>query len=153
MIPMQVFKGCSQLGYVALPEGVTEIGNDAFNACHSLVTVKLPSTVTALKWACFIYCRGLAYIEIPDSVATIEHYVFSYCPNLKRVTIGKGIETLWGGLDLSLGLKELIFRGDAPKAPANIDKCKEATIYRQPGAKGWGSTWGGRPVRLLNEKP
>ncbi len=153
VIPKQIFKGCSKLGYIALPEGVTEIGNDAFNACHSLITIKLPSTVTALKWACFIYCRGLTHIEIPNSVTLIEHYVFSSCPNLSRVTIGKGIKSLWGGLDLSPSLKELIFLGDAPKAPANIDKCKEAIVYRQPEAKGWGSTWGGLPVRLIGEKP
>ena len=27
------------------------------------------------------------------------------------------------------------------------------TIYRKLEAKGWGETWGGRPVKLISEKP
>ena len=45
------------------------------------------------------------------------------------------------------------FLGDAPKEGQNIFTRSTPTIYRKPEAKGWGDTFGGRPVKLISEKP
>ena len=45
------------------------------------------------------------------------------------------------------------FLGDAPKAGERVFYQATPTIYRKPEAKGWGDTWGGRPVKLIGEKP
>jgi hypothetical protein len=47
----------------------------------------------------------------------------------------------------------VIFLGDAPKDVAEVFSESTPTIYRKPEAKGWGETFGGRPVKLISEKP
>jgi len=50
-------------------------------------------------------------------------------------------------------LTAVTFLGDAPKAGREVFKYATPTIYRKPEAKGWGETFGGRPVKLISEKP
>jgi len=45
------------------------------------------------------------------------------------------------------------FLGNAPKAGIFVFEGATPTIYRKPEAKGWGETWGKRPVKLISEKP
>jgi hypothetical protein len=66
----------------------------------------------------------------------------------KTVTsIGEGA---FGGCT---SLTAVTFLGDAPKAGDEVFSSATPTIYRKPDAKGWGDTWGGRPVKLISEKP
>ncbi|MDC0201576.1 leucine-rich repeat domain-containing protein [Verrucomicrobia bacterium] len=74
---------------------------------------------------------GLTSIIIPDGVTSIEYNVFENCTSLTSVT----------------------FLGDAPKEGKEAFKKANPTIYRKPEAKGWGDAWGGRPVKLISEKP
>ena len=77
------------------------------------------------------------------------------------VTIGDGIMKIGDGVFQNCGnLKTVIFLGDAPKVGKNTfriwgggPKVATVTIYRKPEAKGWGDTFGGRPVKLISEKP
>jgi hypothetical protein len=50
-------------------------------------------------------------------------------------------------------LTAVTFLGDAPKEGKEVFEDVTPTIYRKPEAKGWGDTWGGRPVKLISEKP
>jgi len=50
-------------------------------------------------------------------------------------------------------LTTVTFLGDAPKEGKEVFKDTTPTIYRKPEAKGWGDTFGGRPVKLISEKP
>ena len=52
-----------------------------------------------------------------------------------------------------MGLKAVTFLGAAPKEGSDVFKGATPTIYRKPDAKGWGDTFGGRPVKLIGEKP
>ena len=65
---------------IAIPEGVTELGIDAFCGCTSLAKISLPSTLTKVGMCAFYDCPMLNSIVIPASVATIENNVFGYCP-------------------------------------------------------------------------
>lgn len=48
----QLFRGCSRVERMVLPESITEIGNNAFNGCSSLVSIVLPqSLVTVADYA------------------------------------------------------------------------------------------------------
>jgi len=50
-------------------------------------------------------------------------------------------------------LTAVTFLGDAPKIARGAFGASTPTIYRKPEAKGWGETWGKRPVKLISEKP
>ncbi len=81
--------------------------------------------------AVFASYRSLTSVTIPSSVTSIGDGAFWDCSSLTAVT----------------------FFGDAPKAGEEVFKEAPPTIYRKPDAKGWGDTWGGRPVKLISEKP
>ncbi|MDB4720721.1 hypothetical protein OAF65_03315 [Verrucomicrobiales bacterium] len=50
-------------------------------------------------------------------------------------------------------LTAVTFLGAAPKVGRRVFSRATPTIYRKPEAKGWGNTFGGRPVKLISEKP
>jgi hypothetical protein len=85
----------------------------------------------------------------------MTEYAFDYCSGLTRVTIGKNINNIKSSVfQRCSSLSTIMFRGDAPKVYGNFSsKNNDLTIYRKPDAKGWGDTWGGRPVKLISEKP
>lgn len=52
------------------------IGNNVFKDCTSLNTITIPETVITLGSNCFENCINLTYIKIPNSVTTLYEYVF-----------------------------------------------------------------------------
>ncbi|MCR4823004.1 MAG: leucine-rich repeat domain-containing protein [Treponema sp.] len=61
----------SSLISIEIPEGVTEIGRQAFGGCVNLEKVILPSTIKKIGNRAFIECGSLKEIVIPDSVKSI----------------------------------------------------------------------------------
>lgn len=55
---------------VALPEGITEIGEGAFSYCTSLSSLNIPSTVTTIGASAFANCTALTALEIPSGVTS-----------------------------------------------------------------------------------
>ena len=110
---------------------VINIGGAAFWGCASLTSITIPDSVTSIGSGDFYGCTSLTSITIPNSVTSIGFQAFYGCESLTTVT----------------------FLGDAPKEGEEVFKDATPTIYRKPEAKGWGETWGGRPVKLISEKP
>lgn len=70
------------LSELQIPEGVTEIEEDAFMLCTALTSISIPNSVTEIGRLAFCGCTGLASINIPDSVTEIGERAFEGCPNL-----------------------------------------------------------------------
>ena len=76
--------GCYE-GYT-VPEGVTEIGEDAMQ--YSTFTgLTLPSTLVKIGRAAVFACPDLAEVNIPASVTSIGSYGFAYCENMEKVVM------------------------------------------------------------------
>ena len=88
------FKGCTSLEEVSIPDGVTRIGHSAFEYCRSLKAIVIPDSVVTIGSSAFRYCVSLKAIEIPDSVIRIGDFAFYYCTNLKNVTIGNSVTSI-----------------------------------------------------------
>lgn len=72
---------------VTIPEGITEIGPEAFSDCAWLKTVSLPESVTTIGQAAFMACISLTSINMPDSITTIGARAFKRCYSLRPFRI------------------------------------------------------------------
>ena len=71
-------------GDVAIPEGITKIGWNAFEGCANLTSVTIPAGVTEIGGGAFDGCAKLTSVTIPEGVTEIERSAFDGC---KKLTI------------------------------------------------------------------
>ena len=76
---------------VTIPDGVKEIGIEAFSWCKELTTVEVPDSVTRICNCAFLQCKKLQSVRIPDGVTTIETAAFSNCEKLTSINIPDGV--------------------------------------------------------------
>ena len=148
------FEGCDRLKSITIPDSVTSIGEGAFFNCSSLTSITIPDSVTSSGAYAFFGCSSLTSIAIPDSVTSIGVRAFAVCRNLTSITIPDSVTSIetYAFFGCS-SLTAVTFLGDAPKAGLLVFEGATPTFYRKTDAKGWGDTWGGRPVKLISEKP
>ena len=73
--------------HIVIPDGVTEIGHDAFRRCYTVTSVTIPESVSIIGESAFEFCTNLASITIPDSVTEIKSRAFYECTGLTSVVI------------------------------------------------------------------
>jgi hypothetical protein len=114
-------------GHYTIPDGVTSIGDHAFIQCARLTSVTIPDSVTSIGSLAFRDCYGLKSVRIPDSITKIKMGAFSDCSNLTSI----------------------IFEGNAPfsfSVDAFSSVPKDAKIFINREATGFGKTFGGFPI-------
>ncbi|MBP3367590.1 MAG: leucine-rich repeat domain-containing protein [Treponema sp.] len=83
-----VLKSCRYVkGDVIIPDGVTEIGKNAFYSCYGLTSITIPNSVTAIGRWTFSHCSNLTNITISGSVTKIGEEVFRSCEKLKTIYV------------------------------------------------------------------
>lgn len=99
-IPNACFSYCCFLSstkgaVIDIPEGITEIGLDAFEMTYYVSKVTLPSTLTKIGSYAFYYCgynsssssNVLTTLVIPSGVTSIGTGTFSYMKTLTEITV------------------------------------------------------------------
>lgn len=71
-----IFKNCTALNDVVLPDDMLYLGNNMFEKCTSLESIKLPENLQELGDYCFKGCSKLASLNIPESIKRIGKYCF-----------------------------------------------------------------------------
>ena len=77
--------GCT--GDVVIPDGVTEIGAEAFALTEyydyeSIHSVVLPDSIRTIRAGAFAYCKDLEDINFPEGLKIIEKSAFYGCDNM-----------------------------------------------------------------------
>jgi len=117
-------------GSYAIPEGVANIGFEAFGGCARLTGIKIPDTVTTIAPAAFDSCSNLTSVTIPSSVTSLGGIAFNYANRLNGV----------------------YFLGNAPPDAGSEflgvlnARHTNTAVYYLPGTLGWGATYGGLPT-------
>ena len=83
------FLGCDSLTSVTIPEGVTSIEDWAFYGCDSLTSVTIPEGVTSIGYEAFAWCDALTSVTIPSSVTFIGERAFAVCADELTLTVPK----------------------------------------------------------------
>lgn len=90
--------GWNYIKSVAIPNGVTEIGNYSFRNMESIETVDIPNSVTTIGSSAFSYCNNLKSVSMTDSVTDIGEYAFTGCAKLTSVSLSNELTSLPYGL-------------------------------------------------------
>ena len=96
-IGSSVFKNCTTLKSLRMPNSITEIGDNAFYGCSSLTSIIIPNSVTSIGKSAFSNCSSLISITIPDGVTSIGTNTFSECTSLISITIPDGVTSIGTG--------------------------------------------------------
>ncbi|MBR0519161.1 leucine-rich repeat domain-containing protein, partial [bacterium] len=97
-IDNEIFKDCSNLKTVTIPDTVTEIGDSAFENCKSLERINIPDSITKIGSRAFANCKSLNNIEIPNSVTQIGSKAFGACISRINAVIPNNITKIEEGL-------------------------------------------------------
>jgi hypothetical protein len=145
--------GCAPgaVGTYNIPNGITNIGPDAFGASSGVSGVTIPDSITNIGVEAFSGFHGQR-IVIPNRVVNISTNAFVGCALMYTITIGSGVTNIEdSAFDGCTNLHSAFFLGNAP--PIGNDVFFNdlfATIYYLPQTTGWGPTLGGRPTTPWN---
>ena len=76
---------------ITLPDGVTELEDNAFFGCKNLVSVSLPNSIKKIGRCAFLGCNTLRDVVIPEGVTEIADQTFIACPSLQSVVIPNNV--------------------------------------------------------------
>lgn len=98
-IATMAFCGTSLTGTLVLPNGVQDIGINAFSDCSGLTgELILPKSLVRIEYGAFMRCNGFyGALEIPDLVTDIQSMAFSQCSGFTSLKLPDNLETLGSG--------------------------------------------------------
>lgn len=79
---------------VQIPDGVTEIKDNAFKNCVSLEKVSIPESCKTLGKSIFEECKLLTDVNIPDGVTEIPEKAFYNCISIKKLDLPQTVERI-----------------------------------------------------------
>lgn len=85
------FAQCTKITNITMPKSLKIINNEAFNNCTSLQNISIPYGVTKIPEFCFTQCENLQNIEIPDTVYKICRYAFNDCSKLETINFSENV--------------------------------------------------------------
>ena len=92
-VPEYFFRGCGKLSSVTFNGEITSIGMSAFTGCGAL-TLALPESLTEIGASAFNGCSSFTNVTVPDTVTTLGESVFANCVNLTDVTLPVNITAI-----------------------------------------------------------
>ncbi len=99
-------------GSYKIPDGVENIGDEAFYHCAGLTSVTISDSVTNIGWAAFSNCTGLTSVVIPDGITLLDNYMFYECSGLKSITIPDSVTNIkFGAFYNCIGLTDVYYTG------------------------------------------
>ena len=106
-----VFRGCSSLESIVLPDNISFIGGLAFSGCTNLEAIVLPSSLSVTQTNMFSGCTSLKTVTIPDGMTVISSYMFRDCSSLKELDLPESVTLIGWGAFMGCKLDRLVIRG------------------------------------------
>lgn len=94
LIQTATFYGCTRMTDVKLPDGIVEIGDNAFIYCRHLGRINLNEGLEVIGESAFYGCEGMNSIELPSTLKSIGEAAFYGCYSLLSIKIPAGVTVL-----------------------------------------------------------
>ena len=95
-------------GDVTIPDGVTEIGSNAFENCEALTGIAIPASVTKIGMSAFSGCTGLKDVQLSKGLEEIGTTSFSNCTSLASIQVPETVSVLrMGAFNMCTALTEI----------------------------------------------
>lgn len=89
-----LFRSCTSLEDVTLPENTSVIEFNAFRNCTSLREIALPGTLERIGENAFKGCTALERLKLPDGLQCIGEEAFGNCTSLKEIKFNDGLVSI-----------------------------------------------------------
>ena len=86
-IPSHMLEGCTSLTSVTIPDSVIKIDMYALQGCANLTNVNMPSNISIIDGSAFQNCSSLQEVVIPNTISSIGQQAFRGCTSLTSITI------------------------------------------------------------------
>ncbi len=93
-INSSTFMNCTQLETISIPDNVFEMGDSVFYGCTNLTTIELPSKLQKVNPYSFYGCEWLDLTNLPGEVTSIGNHAFYGCEKLTSFTIPSSVTTI-----------------------------------------------------------
>ncbi len=96
---------------VVIPNGITEIGKEAFSGMSNIESVKFPESLITIGEKAFHNCTGIHKLSFPDNVRVIRDHAFKDCTSLESVHLSKNLICIgWEAFAECSSLKTIEFQ-------------------------------------------
>ena len=128
-IAQRLFRDCTLLEEVQIPDTVTQIDNEAFKNCSALKSVDFGNSVETIGVSAFENCSSLTEVVMPDTVTRVEEDAFRQNTSLSEVKLSSQLTYL--GTAAFRGCELLT----AIEIPAALDRTADEYDYTGPFAE------------------
>lgn len=88
-------------GVITFEKDLTSFPKHLFRDCTSLANINIPNSVTTIGQRAFSFCTSLSNVTIPNSVTYIGYNAFNNTPLLKEVHVQSATSPSLGGNNFS----------------------------------------------------
>lgn len=81
-----------------IPDGTTNIGENAFNNAKLLKSVEMPASVKTIGKNGLANCVGFRFILVGEGVTSISDFAFAGCVNLAAISFPRSLKTIGDGI-------------------------------------------------------
>lgn len=94
VIGNSMFRECTAIKQLLLPENIVALGNNSFTECRSLASISIPEGIERIEAGTFSYCTNLTSVSIPVSIKSIGQFSFTNCYLLPEIVIPINVESI-----------------------------------------------------------
>lgn len=92
-IGQNAFAGCFKLRQIQIPDSVRILGEFAFDSC-AFSTINLPEGITEIPIGLFADCKNLKGVVLPGSLTSIGDVAFRGCESLEEIEIPEEVRSI-----------------------------------------------------------
>lgn len=92
VIGSNLFRECSVLKEIELPDSIIKIGARAFEECHLLEQVSFNEKITLIDYEAFKDCESITDLVLPQYVTELEWESFAGCDGITELEIPKSLK-------------------------------------------------------------